>query len=99
MRKVFALALVLIFSASAFGAESVYWFRGNDFTTFIEGKTANFMTTTIPNISSSETAFEPDSENVLGTWYSSTFANGTQLYTSIIFWTNGFSGEKISWEL
>ncbi|HZX20238.1 MAG TPA: choice-of-anchor X domain-containing protein [archaeon] len=99
MRKVFALALVLIFSASAFGAESVYWFRGNDFTTFIEGKTANFMTTTIPNISSSETAFEPDSENVLGTWYSSTFANGTQLYTSIIFWTNGFTGEKISWEL
>ncbi|MEK6958040.1 MAG: hypothetical protein AABW99_03620, partial [archaeon] len=94
---IFFLAILCSFAFS----ETAYWLRGNDFTNLIEGYRANFLTSTSPNASSSESVFSAGEGGVIGRWYSAAFASAVQLYRGVTFWSNGLEAPsaEISWEL
>jgi len=101
MRICLSLALMVLISIGAMAASNGYWLRGNDFTTIMEGKTSNFLTSNPPNASSSSTIFSADEEGSLGNWYSSSFSGGLQLHTSVTLWSNAIdpSSGSLLWEL
>ncbi len=100
MKKILAL-VVLVFICSNIFAGSSYWLRGDDFTNFIDGKKSNFMSSSKPNISASETIFETDLNGIIGEWYTSSLSSGIQINGNIYLWTNGITSENtvIKWEL
>ena len=91
---------LIIFSTTTF-AGTGFWLRGQDFTNFIAGSKANFMTQTPPNLSSADSVFEPDLNSVIGEWYTSSFRSTVQMHTGVSFWLNGISpmDAEIEWEL
>ncbi|MCR4368391.1 MAG: hypothetical protein NUV67_00625, partial [archaeon] len=100
MKKTLTALLLLLIAVPALAAGNAYWLRGNDFTSFIDGQKANFITSTPPSISSSETIFSPNSDGLIGTWYTSLFPQGLQLQGEMALWQNGYSSSApLEWEL
>ncbi|GAF77545.1 unnamed protein product, partial [marine sediment metagenome] len=92
MLKKFCLGLFLVLLASsAFAFTNVYWLRGTDVKTTIEGEENFFMSSSFPNSSSTKTEVSiktVEGEGEIARWYSVSFLQDYVLDGNVFVWVN-----------